>query len=416
MEELRSLVVRAQSGDLEAYGKIAHRFQDMAYGYAYAILGDFQLAEDAAQEAFIEAYRCLCGLDDPAAFAGWFRTVVQRRCNRLARRKRVPTVPLESARAVPSDRPGPAESAEKREIVDKVLEAVRSLPEDERSATTLFYINGYSYRDIAEFLEVPVTTVKNRLRASRKELKERMVAMLDETLKANAPGESFSRKVIDELLARPRPLEIEGHPVRQVWELIQAALPDYEVIAALEVEKRGTLRSELEDAYPAYHMHNDRILRTHTTTATMKAMRGRTAPARLLAAGRCFRPDKEDQHHQKVFHQVDALCVEEGAGTHMLEQALAKVVNAVLGVVELRCQEYGYDFVDEGQDVYAKLEGRWLEVAGCGLLKEETLRESGYDPEAVAGFAFGLGLERLAMLKYGIDDIRKLWQPPYVPE
>lgn len=195
MEELRSLVVCAQAGDLDAYGEIVRRFQDMAYGYAYSLLGDFHIAEDAAQEAFIEAYRRLESLRKPGAFPGWFRRIILGRCNRMSRRKRVPTVPLESAEGTASERPGPPEKAERREMADRVLDAVRTLPDNERTVTTLFYINGYSQKDIAEFLEVPVTTVNNRLHASRKRLKERMITMVAGELNASKPGLSFQEAV-----------------------------------------------------------------------------------------------------------------------------------------------------------------------------------------------------------------------------
>ena len=211
MEELRSLVVRTQSGDVAAYGEIVRRFQDMAYGYAYAILGDFHLAEDAAQEAFVQAYRDLKQLREPAAFPGWFRRIVFKHCDRITRRTAASKAPLEAAANVPCSEPHPAEAAEKRQMREAVLAAIRALPENERTATTLFYIDGYSQEEVAVFLEVPVTTVNNRLASSRKRLRERMVTMVDETLKHNATDERFSKKVMEELLARPRPLGIEGH-------------------------------------------------------------------------------------------------------------------------------------------------------------------------------------------------------------
>ena len=95
MEEIRSLVIRSQTGDLNAYGQLVLKFQDMAYGYSYSLLGDFHLAEDAAQEAFIESYRNLGQLRDPAAFPGWFRRVVFSRCQRILRRKQPETMSLE---------------------------------------------------------------------------------------------------------------------------------------------------------------------------------------------------------------------------------------------------------------------------------------------------------------------------------
>jgi RNA polymerase sigma factor (sigma-70 family) len=196
VEELRSLVTRARAGDLAAYGEVVRRFQDMAFGYAYSILSDFHLAEDAAQEAFIQAYRDLGKLDEPAAFPGWFRRIVFKHCDRLRRRKQVATVPLISAGGVASQSPGPAEKAERREMADQVLAAIRSLPDDERTVTTLFYINGYSQKEVAEFLEVPVTTVNNRLHASRKRLRERMVPMVADTLRKNRLPDDFKDRLL----------------------------------------------------------------------------------------------------------------------------------------------------------------------------------------------------------------------------
>ena len=210
MEELKSLVTRGRAGDLDAYGEIVRRFQDMAYGYAYSILGDFHLAEDAAQEAFIEAYRCLDNLREPAAFPGWFRRIVFKHCDRLRRRKQIPVAPLDAAAEVASADRSPPERAEDREMRDKVLVAIRSLPEHERTATTLFYINGYSQNDIAEFLEVPAGTVKSRLAASRSRLKERMITMVEDTLKENALPEDFADRLLRFPFPRTEPnLDIE---------------------------------------------------------------------------------------------------------------------------------------------------------------------------------------------------------------
>ena len=183
MDELSSLVAKTRSGDLLAFERIVQRFQDMAYGYAYSILGDFHQAEDAAQEAFIEAYRQLPSLREPKAFPGWFRRIVFKHCDRIIRRKRVGTISLDALTGMASRAPGPHRMVEQREMQEQVIEAIRALPEHQRTVTTLFYIDGYSQRDIAEFLEVPVTTVKKRLYDSRRRLKERMIQMVDETLK-----------------------------------------------------------------------------------------------------------------------------------------------------------------------------------------------------------------------------------------
>ncbi|MDP6112989.1 MAG: sigma-70 family RNA polymerase sigma factor, partial [Planctomycetota bacterium] len=196
MKNLKALVIEAQNGDMEAYAVIVRRFQDMAYGFAYSNLGDFHLAQDAAQEAFIEALRDLTNLREPSAFPGWFRRIVYKHCDRLTRRKRVLTVSLDAALAVPSRDMNPARAAENRQMEDKVLAAVAGLPDDQRMVTTLFYVSGYSQKEIAKFLDLPVTTVKKRLASSRDNLKQRMITMVDETLKSFPLPERFADVVV----------------------------------------------------------------------------------------------------------------------------------------------------------------------------------------------------------------------------
>jgi RNA polymerase sigma factor (sigma-70 family) len=195
VEELRHLLERTLAGDPEAFGEVISRFQDMVFGAAYATLGDFHLAEDAAQEAFITAYRELSKLRNLERFPGWLRRIVLSECHRIRRRRREGALPLEAATPVPFISPEPLEAAEKKEMKDKVLRAIKSLSEANRMATTLFYINGYSHKEIADFLEIPVGTVKRRLYDSRKKLKERMMAMVEEELPKKALPEDFSRRV-----------------------------------------------------------------------------------------------------------------------------------------------------------------------------------------------------------------------------
>jgi RNA polymerase sigma factor (sigma-70 family) len=202
MERIRKLVVTAQSGGnreerLAAFEEVVRLMQDMAFGYAYSILGDFHLAEDAVQNSFIMAYRRLEDLREPEAFPGWLRRIVQTTCGQMARRKAVPEAALDDTAGQSSQDEDPAQLAESQEMHEHVLSAIRELPEVEREVTTLFYINGYSQRDIAGFLEIPVTTVKNRLHASRKRLRERMLRMVTDELHTNRPGPEFSASLFN---------------------------------------------------------------------------------------------------------------------------------------------------------------------------------------------------------------------------
>ncbi len=189
MGTLCSLVTTAQRDDLDAFGMIVERFQDMAYASAYALLGDFHLAQDAAQEAFIDAYLSLPKLREPVAFPGWFRRIVFKHSDRLIRSKHLATAPLEAAAVIPSAELGPAAAVEAHEMQELIRQAIETLPENERLVTALFYIKDYSHKEIADFLELPVTTVKKRLHDARKHLKKRITDMVRDYLQETRPSQ-----------------------------------------------------------------------------------------------------------------------------------------------------------------------------------------------------------------------------------
>lgn len=116
MPDWRDSVAQAREGSLEAFDLVVRRFKDMAVAYAYSLLGDFHLAEDAAQEAFIQAYLDLGSLRVPQAFPSWFRQIVFKHCDRLTRRKRLPTTPLDEEQGLPAPADDPAEAAARHDV------------------------------------------------------------------------------------------------------------------------------------------------------------------------------------------------------------------------------------------------------------------------------------------------------------
>lgn len=221
MRDLHSLVRKAVDplsppGERhEAFGELVTGFQDMAFACAYGVLGDFYLAEDAAQEAFVTAWRSLDQLRAPEAFPGWLRRIVLTQCGRLTRGKRLKIVPLESGIDVPSAGPDPQTAAERREVQARVRAAVKALPEKERQVVALFYVGGYTQLDICEFLQVPLPTVTKRLHTARLRLKESAaVEMYKDDLRKRRPSrdESFADKVS----ARLRPF------AEKDWEALSA--------------------------------------------------------------------------------------------------------------------------------------------------------------------------------------------------
>ena len=200
MRDIESIVLRAAdlssspAARREAFGELVIRFQDMAFGCAFAVLGDVYLAQDTAQEAFVIAWQKLAQLREPAAFPGWFKRIVLTQCNRLTRCKRLQIVPLGEEVVID---PGPHASAERHDLVAKVLKAINALPENERLVTTLFYIDGYTQADIGDFLEVPVSTVNKRLYSARQRLKSTVVELFKSDLQQQRPSRdaNFSNEV-----------------------------------------------------------------------------------------------------------------------------------------------------------------------------------------------------------------------------
>ena len=178
MDEIKRSIEQTKAGDINAFGVIVTRFQDMALGYALSILHDLQLAQDAAQEAFIAAYLNLDSLRDPQSLPAWLRRIVFTQCTRIRRRKQPAsidpqTVDMEATEAGPEEL---FESAQQRRIV---AAALRSLPERSQEILALFYISGYSYAEVADMLTIPVSTVKKRLHDGRKLMKQRMTEMAE---------------------------------------------------------------------------------------------------------------------------------------------------------------------------------------------------------------------------------------------
>jgi RNA polymerase sigma factor (sigma-70 family) len=196
---LNSLVFAAKQGDLDAFESIVIRVQDMAYGLAYARLGDYHLARDAAQMAFISAWTQLGSLKNEGSFLGWFRRIVITQCNRLTRRKHIRETTLDEAHSVCSSEPDPQIVAEDKELRGIVSQAISALPEHQRIVITLFHIQDLSAKEVALFLELPLTTVKKRLHDARRRLRQEVISMTKDELSEQRPSKSkdFAKKVVE---------------------------------------------------------------------------------------------------------------------------------------------------------------------------------------------------------------------------
>ncbi len=177
--------------------------------------------------------------------------------------------------------------------------------------------------------------------------------------------------------------------------------------------------------HPARAMHDTfyfgdgRLLRTHTSGVQVRYMQhliaeGRQPPPRMIAAGKVYRSDS-DQTHTPMFHQVEGLLVDEHASFADLKGTLSEFVRAFFERdFAMRFRPSYFPFTEPSAEVdiaWQQQDGstRWLEVLGCGMVHPQVLRNVGIDPERYTGFAFGLGVERFAMLRYGVDDLRSFF-------
>lgn len=174
-DPLDNLVRASQRGDIDAFGLVVERFQRMACAVAYAVIGDVHLAEDAAQEAFIEAYQCLASLREPAAFPAWFRRIVLKRADRLVRGKQLDLLPIDAISAIPADQPSPAQISEAHELRRMLLDSIAALPDSDRLLVSLFHLGGYSQREVAAIAELSEPIVKKRLFRARQTLRRLIV-------------------------------------------------------------------------------------------------------------------------------------------------------------------------------------------------------------------------------------------------
>lgn len=193
-DELVALIDRAKdpgkesSARCDAFAELVARFQDMAYGYAYAILCDACLAEDATQEAFIAAFRSLKQLKNPAAFPGWLKCIVRTYSIRLVRTKSLEAANLAFAVSHAADDADPALTIEHWQLHERLNAAIQKLPEPQRIAFVLRYINDYSQREVAVFLESSVDAVKKQLQRARERLQMEMIDMAKDHLRQRRPS------------------------------------------------------------------------------------------------------------------------------------------------------------------------------------------------------------------------------------
>jgi len=202
-------------------------------------------------------------------------------------------------------------------------------------------------------------------------------------------------------------LEIESIFMRMGFDV--ATGPEIETeyynFEALNIPAEHPARAD----WDTFYIGDDTLLRPHTSPVQIRVMEKTEPPVRIICPGRCFRRDAQDATHSPIFHQIELLWVEEGLTLANLKCVLEVFTREFFGEgYEMRFSGDFFPFTEPSVQVHIRAPGAqdWLEIMGAGMVDPAVLTAVGYDPEEITGFAFGLGIERMAMLKYGIADIR----------
>ena len=252
-----SLVRLGQAGDEEAFAEIVRLYQDIAVAYATSILRDYALAQDVVQEAFVDAYRALATLRDPAAFAAWFRRIVFKHCDRVTRGKHPSTTGLDAALAVASPAPSPHEALEQSESRGALRAAIATLSDVEQQVVLLFYLGDRSHAEIAGFLGVNANTVKTRLYSARRRLRTHM-SELERDLRAARPSgdsafiDKVRRLIQPDALKKREPVYWTPPAIAaDLWSMFTAAITgDLTTIRDLVAQDKSLVRAWYEYKTP----------------------------------------------------------------------------------------------------------------------------------------------------------------------
>jgi len=267
------------------------------------------------------------------------------------------------------------------------------------------------------------------------EVKQSITELLDERkiiLEKTALEQALSKTTLDVTLPGRNTEQGSLHPVNQTKERIEAFFNQmgFEVITGPEVESEyyNFEALNIPSHHPARAMHdtfyfpNGMLLRTHTSPVQIRAMEQRKPPVRLIAPGRVYRCDS-DLTHTPMFHQVEGLMIDETANFSNLKGLLHAFFEFFFErPIPMRFRPSYFPFTEPsaeadiqcthclGKGCRACKETGWLEVLGCGMVHPNVLKAMNVDPEQYQGWAFGMGIDRLTMLRYKIDDLRLLFE------
>ncbi len=290
----------------------------------------------------------------------------------------------------------------------KILRSMGSLTPEERPEM------GKLVNEAKDELEEKINELKTRL-------KEKMVneKLKNEVIDITLPGDKTP-------LGGKHPLMITMEKIEQIFLEMGFTIEegpevelDYYNFEALNIPKDHPARGEQDTFYINDHV----VLRTQTSPVQIRTIEKQTPPIKMISPGKVYRSDDVDATHSPIFYQIEGLVIDKGITFGDLKGTLEQFVKKLYGdKIETKFRPHHFPFTEPSAEMdgtcfvcegagckVCKGEG-WMELLGCGMVHPEVLRKGGIDPEVYSGFAFGFGLDRMTMQKFGIEDIRLLYE------
>lgn len=258
--------------------------------------------------------------------------------------------------------------------------------------------------------------IEAALAARRSEL-EFQASLPKEAIDFTAPGR---RRVV----GRPHPLTLVTDDIVRCFRKIGFVVADgpeiedeYHCFDALNTPADHPARDSQDTFFVQDSARPGSLLRTHTSSVQIRVMEKQQPPVRIVVPGRVYRRDNADATHNPTFHQIEGLYVDRNVTVGDLKGTVEYVFKELLGdEVRLRFRPHYFSYtepsfeIDFSSALTRKMGKEWLEIAGCGMVHPKVFETVGYDPEVWTGWAFGFGIERIAMIRYGINDIRLFYE------
>ncbi len=271
--------------------------------------------------------------------------------------------------------------------------------------------------------------VANKVRESI----EGSISSKKEELKAIEKQKKLAEEVIDVTMPAKSVKVGKKHPISQIIDEVSeifmgmgfsiAEGPEVETVENNFDALNAPIDHPSRDMSDTFYINSELLLRTQTSPVQVRTMKGQELPIKIIAPGRCFRFDAPDATHSPMFHQIEGLVVGKDVTMAQLKGTLDMFVKKLFGEnTKTKFRPHNFPFTEPSAEVdvtcfkcqgegcpMCKQEG-WIEILGAGMVHPNVLRNCGIDPEVYSGFAFGMGVDRITMLKYEIDDIRLLFE------